>query len=221
MKKLLILSITAVAIMANLSSCKKGENDPFLSMKSRKARVAGEWTVTGEEVTSTDVNYSSGGGVTFTTTTTSSSTFNGTTKTTTSSSVTTSSSGGNPVTSSSTNTSIYTLGFTFEKDGTFKMDKVNTSPSYTEAYEGNWSFVGKSKSVELKNKEAIVLTFTKYSYTSGGVTTTDSATGFDQPMILVMDQLKSKEIIFINESSYTDSDGDNGTSKTVTTLTAK
>ena len=52
MKKLLLLGAAAMVLVANLSSCKKGENDPFLSLKSRKARLCGEWTVTKSEGTS-------------------------------------------------------------------------------------------------------------------------------------------------------------------------
>jgi len=40
-----ILKYTAVALLlsSTLLSCKKGENDPFLSLKSRAARLDGEW----------------------------------------------------------------------------------------------------------------------------------------------------------------------------------
>lgn len=221
MKKLIILSIAAVALAANLSSCKKGENDPFLSMKSRRARVAGEWTVTKQEGTSTSTSYNSGGGFTTTTVTNGTTTYNGTTYTSTSSSSTTSSGGGGAITSSNTNTDIYTTAYTFEKDGTFKMETVYTSPSSTEVYNGTWAFVGKSKKAELKNKEAIEVTITSMSTTEGGVTTTDALTGFDESFIIVIDQCKSKEMIFISETSYTYSDGDNGTDKTITTLTIK
>jgi hypothetical protein len=37
---LLILSVLAV-----FTSCKKGDNDPFLSLKSRKGRLSGDWKV--------------------------------------------------------------------------------------------------------------------------------------------------------------------------------
>ncbi len=41
--KILFLFIGLIIIM---SSCKKGENDPFLSMQTRKAKITGEWKLT-------------------------------------------------------------------------------------------------------------------------------------------------------------------------------
>lgn len=34
-----------VFFLLSVSSCKKGENDPFLSLRSRKARLVGEWSL--------------------------------------------------------------------------------------------------------------------------------------------------------------------------------
>ena len=217
MKKLIILSLAAIALMANLSSCKKGENDPFLSLKSRKARVVGEWTVTKEEGTSQDISKISFGGVTVTTTTNETSTYNGTLFTSTS--VTTSSAGGNPL--ENTYNDVYTQSYTFEKDGSFSLETVYTGQNYTEKIEGTWAFVGKSKTAELKNKEAIALSVTKYSDIDNGVTTTYSATGFDDSIIIAIDRLKNKEMVFIQESTYSEPNGDTGSSSLTTTLTAK
>lgn len=47
MKKILLI-LTAGLLMAT-PACKKGENDPFLSLKSRKARLAGEYEFTSLE----------------------------------------------------------------------------------------------------------------------------------------------------------------------------
>ena len=47
----MVIIIAAPAI----TSCKKGEEDPFLSLKSRKARLVGEWKlVSGTEVTNSN-----------------------------------------------------------------------------------------------------------------------------------------------------------------------
>jgi hypothetical protein len=40
------LILCAVMAMPMLNSCKKGEEDPFLSLKSRKSRLSGEWKLT-------------------------------------------------------------------------------------------------------------------------------------------------------------------------------
>jgi len=48
MKKLnqiLVVLMLAVFALPLLNSCKKGEGDPFLSLKSRAARLKGEWTL--------------------------------------------------------------------------------------------------------------------------------------------------------------------------------
>lgn len=220
MKKLIILSIGAIALITSISSCKKGENDPALSLKSRKARLAGEWTVTKEEGTSTSTDVNTGGGATVTTVTNGTSTYDGTNYSSTSTSTTTSSMGGTPMTNTSTNSSVYTTNYTFEKDGTFKLETIYSTSSTTETYEGTWAFLGKSKTIDLKNKEAVALTVLKYTETSGGVTVTETVTGFDQSYIMLIDQLKSKEIIFMNESSYV-ADGYSSSETTTTTLTAK
>lgn len=220
MKKLIILSIGAIALITSISSCKKGENDPALSLKTRKARLAGEWTVTKEEGTSTSTSVNSGGGATVTTVTNSSSTYDGSNYSSTSTSTTTSSMGGTPTTNTSTNSSVYSTSYTFEKDGTFQLQTVYPASSTTETYEGTWAFIGKSKTVDLKNKEAVLLTILKYTEAQSGVTTSETATGFDQSYVMLIDQLKSKEIIFMNETSYS-SDGYSESDKTTTTLTAK
>jgi hypothetical protein len=50
MKNKNLFSLAAAGLMLavglQFSGCKKGEEDPFLSLRSRKARITGEWTVT-------------------------------------------------------------------------------------------------------------------------------------------------------------------------------
>jgi hypothetical protein len=46
MKNFKIALFVVLAAAFVLPSCKKGENDPFLSLHSRKARVVGEWKLT-------------------------------------------------------------------------------------------------------------------------------------------------------------------------------
>ena len=71
--------------------CKKGEHDPFISLRSRKARVAGEWKLTGGSLTT------SGGPQTIVTT------YDGTNKT------------------DGSTTTAYTENSTFEKRGDYKI----------------------------------------------------------------------------------------------------
>ncbi|HRH63758.1 MAG TPA: hypothetical protein PLI68_10565, partial [Bacteroidia bacterium] len=49
MKKYQKLVLVVLAAVSVLPACKKGEEDPFLSLRSRKSRVAGEWTVESRE----------------------------------------------------------------------------------------------------------------------------------------------------------------------------
>ena len=149
----------AAGLMLATPSCKKGENDPFMSLSSRKSRVAGDWTVSGytSNWTSTDSDGDSwtdtdvlDGNII---TTTSSSTVDGIT------------------TSSTSTTTINEATFTFGKDGTYTqvMNTTTVSTSVpltgftntnteveTMTTTGNWSFAGKVKD-SYKNKERIIL----------------------------------------------------------------
>ncbi len=44
-KTTLIIVLIAAMLLPALNSCKKGEDDPFLSLRSRKARISGEWKI--------------------------------------------------------------------------------------------------------------------------------------------------------------------------------
>jgi len=58
MKKYLsiVLLISVVLGTFTLSSCKKGPNDPFISLRSRKARMVGDWTIAKYSYERTDIN---------------------------------------------------------------------------------------------------------------------------------------------------------------------
>jgi hypothetical protein len=69
MKKVLGIALIAAFAVPSFQACKKGEDDPGLSLRSRKARLAGEWTLASmernseEENTYTDPNASNPGDV--------------------------------------------------------------------------------------------------------------------------------------------------------------
>jgi hypothetical protein len=208
MKKIFKLAlIVAVALPAvTFVGCKKGENDPAISLRSRKGRVAGEWKVAGYEMTQT---WTSGS-----TTSTDTYSNDGTTTTWTSSTGSTSTNG----TYSESGT------FTFEKDGTYSMTNTVSATDYsqTTTEEGNWNFTGGVG--EMKNKSQIVImpmkrtTTTAFGSTSD--TETQSWTGTTTPSsIMDIDQLKNKEMIFKEKSEYVDDDGDKSTSEGTWTLT--
>lgn len=47
-------------VLVTLAACKKGEDDPFLSFRSRDARITGEWEMTASEYTEEEEFVSNG-----------------------------------------------------------------------------------------------------------------------------------------------------------------
>ncbi|TND05086.1 MAG: hypothetical protein FD123_3706 [Bacteroidetes bacterium] len=175
--KTLVKVTVATLILGSLAleSCKKGEGDPALSFRSRKARVAGEWKTTAGSGTSTAGS------------TTTTWTYDGANYTTTS--------GSNSVTVART------MNYVFEKAGTYTFTQVTTSTGYSETItqSGTWNFTGGVG--EMKNKSQMVMTILSESTVtvigSSTTTTTDTYTGSDAPsMIADIYQLKNKEMIF-------------------------
>jgi hypothetical protein len=189
----------AALMLAALSfeSCKKGPNDPFLSLKSRKSRVAGDWKVSAGS--GTDVSGSS----------TTTWTYDGTTYTETQG-------------SSSTN---YTLTYTmtFDKAGTFKTVMTNTftGGSDVQTDEGTWNFTGGVG--DAKNKDRIIMMTTSSSdaLTIGSSTTTSTSTytGDNAPVATwYLDELKGKEIIFTWDGTTTSGSTTNSSKGTYTLI---
>lgn len=186
MKHFFQLTIGAILLIGLTNSCKKGEEDPLFSFHSRKARIAGEWTLTNIELGSKTVN-----GNTVVTTVTG---YDGQTEVT-STTVTTS---GTTV-SSTVSSSSYTQQMTFEKDGTYT--QIRSENGELTTVKGTWIFLKKSKENDLKNKEAILLSETS-STSQYGTTTTDGVAG----KVYILQQLKNKEMIWKIYSSSTDAD---------------
>lgn len=128
-------ALVVVGLTTTFTGCKKGENDPFLSLKSRKARISGEWKLVSGSETST---YSSGG-------------------------VSGSSSATYTETSYINNGTAYPYSetMTIDKDGTYKIEVTYDGDFYT--ITGNWFFAGAVKDLDLKNKEAVVFATGQYS----------------------------------------------------------
>jgi hypothetical protein len=179
-----IVLAAAVVLPTVFTGCKKGENDPFISLRSRKARMAGEWNVqdgTGK-TTTTGSGYSQ----------VEDWTYDGTKESTT----TTTTSGSGSTTS--TDTDNYTTEYTFEKDGSFKMVQTDTdsSPSVVTTTTGVWNFTGGAGDTKEKSQLLIMVN----SITSGSTTTTYE--GSEAPTLVYdIDQLKNKEIILKRNGS--------------------
>lgn len=185
MKTFAKLTMIAAASMIIFTGCKKGENDPFLSLKSRDARITAEWALVSADYT--EVETSSMG------TTSTNYTYDGDKMT---EKVTMTYSGS---TLTDTDSYDHSEEFEFVKDGTFSQKVSSDGSTYT--IEGFWAWMSGVKEQELKNKEAVVLTYTTSGlYTSEGQSINPSA-------ILVFDKLSSKEfvVLFDTEEASTSS----------------
>jgi len=132
--KIIKLLLLLVIIIVIIPSCKKGDNDPFLSLRSRKARITGEWKL----ITGTTIY-----------------TFNDTTESVTyyenKVDVVYSTTDAGTIASG---TYSYTEKWNINKDYTFKI--TQNFFDYRKEISGYWSFYNKDKNLELKNKEAII-----------------------------------------------------------------
>jgi hypothetical protein len=133
MKRLALVLLVAVMAIPTFQSCKKGENDPSISLKSRNARITAKWKLTKIEGTETMVNS----GTTNTITTT----YDGITKTVTSTLFPT------------PNTTTGTYEMTIDKQGKVSWSETytTTSPSFTDVQSATglwyWHDSDKSKSM--------------------------------------------------------------------------
>ncbi|NOQ70454.1 MAG: hypothetical protein GQ574_00545 [Crocinitomix sp.] len=234
MKRLLLL-MTAAFLLTAIPSCKKGENDPFLSLSTRKARLAGEYNIDSwfstsfaeytdsfsQELT-LDITGSTG-------TRTIKLTPFGLDEQTTIHSI-----------------QVDQASFTFKKDGTWSsvfnktskwteevddliIDSFDHTAVETMSESGSWSFLG-GQSDDYKNKERIVLnsisietssqTTTVTNYEGGGsetvvedlVTDNRNYSEGESSVIYEIDMLKKKEMVFIqvNNSGGNQIESDGG-----------
>jgi len=137
MKRIVVLSLYLIVTFVLFNGCRRGEDDPFISFRSRKARVTGKWKMTSIKRTST---YNS---------TTEIFTANGSTYTRTE----LNSNGAN-----SSKTGIYTYEITFKKDGTYT-GQINEDGNIANI-EGKWNFTGGVG--DMKDKSQITLYETSY-----------------------------------------------------------
>jgi hypothetical protein len=222
MKKVLLV-IAAAAFFVATPSCKKGENDPFLSLKSRKARLAGEYDIA-SWITSLNATNSDGDAATLTTT------INGSTGTT----VMTSTPDGEPTTTTTRAIVVNSASFTIGKDGTWS-SVMNTTTSWTDegdgwivdnysytavetsSESGNWGFIG-GQADEFKNKERILMSTLMSNTTSqttsvtnyeDGSNDTDTGSLYNSTdtyaqgamsVVYEIDMLKSKEITLVQDN---------------------
>ncbi len=175
MKTSIKIAAAALVIASfGFEGCKKGANDPFMSIHTRKARVVGEWTM--KSGSGTDVNGSA-----------SSWNYDGSNYTYTD--------------QSGTSTAGMKWTMSFVKDGSYTTVQTMTSTGFSETIteKGTWNFTGKVG--DDKNKDHIVMkTLSSVDVQTIGAnsqTNTTTYTGDDAPANLYyLDELKNKEIIF-------------------------
>ena len=178
-KVLLLIFVIALPVMIfTFSGCKKGENDPFMSLHSRKARLVGEWKLADGNIQSVSNGTST------------LEVYNGNTCTLTD--------------SDTTVTYPFTEELTFNSDGTY--ERVVMNDGAVETVEGYWTFGRKSKEGELKNKETVILRTLSRVYTSGGSTSTYQYEGTQCPVaVYKLDELRNKKMTRIFEGTQSGS----------------
>lgn len=158
MKRILISMIILIGVLIMYSGCKKGEEDPFISVLSRKARICGEWNVTEGRIDYgtpeiIEIDYYSDGG---------------------------------KVTVQASQGSIegsYSWDYSINRDGSYKMYRIVRlpyNPSFTVDEEGYWYFLTKNNGTDRKNKECIAfqpvsskVNLVTYEYQTGDPTVYD------------------------------------------------
>lgn len=172
--KFIILVILTVSMFFG---CKKGENDPFLSLKSRKARLVGEWKLV--EGSSTVIDSSNTDTYTFSETTLIS--FEG----------------------GVWDTLPYTETYTFENDGTYKYSSNTNNGFDTDDEEGVWTFGAKSAELDVKAKETVILYLKHYSSVYSGNTYSYTYDGTTCPVYrITLDMLKSTKMTLLIDYTY-------------------
>jgi hypothetical protein len=224
--KNLLLVLAATACLIATPSCKKGENDPFLSLRSRKSRLVGEYDVTSYNYTIARV-LANGDKNSFTTTIEDAAGTN----------VIITEIVGDPVVTTTDQIIVNKWEFNFKKDGTWTgennsivIQDQTVDGVVVESFEfttesnleegGTWSFVG-GQAEEFKNKERVALstlfrtnvrqTTTVTNYQDGTQETelspilTEDFTVGEGPsgIIYTIDRLTNKEMILRIDEGYT------------------
>lgn len=195
------MAITALTTSVSLNSCRKGEEDPAISLRSRKARLVGDWKLT-EGKTDQTQNGSL-----------STTTYDGTNEITTS--------------NGQSDTTGFTNNMTFNSDGTYQSVTVTTTSfsfwgitsttTTTTTEDGTWDFnsgIGdeKAKTKVLIHPTKSVEVAVTSSSTSGTTTTTNTdvytSNTFDYSMYMTC--LSNKELKFTINFNSTVTGGNTG-----------
>ena len=216
--RLFFILLAVVITLPTLQSCKKGEMDPALSLKSRKARMAGEYLLTGQSTTEKHTERFVNGNCVELTTETRTGTYSGDMFIEDITTVVSKTGGCSPKDTTYTvkdkDTSYFKIEVMFDKDGNFtwaetsNYDPKDPLAKTITTTEGVWNFgsgVG-----EVKNKEQLILqptsTTTAVTDKTGKVTSTTTASVTPLAMIFNIKQLRSGEIILVSTTNSVSTD---------------
>ncbi len=198
MKTFKSIGLIFLILATSIIGCKKGDNDPFLSLLSRKARLAGEWILS-----SADYEFKE---VTTDGTSVTSYTYNGSDMTET--------------TDGDGKTYSYSENITITKDGTFTVyieeeitymqNQVQQTGIQKITIEGVWYFIDGIKDTDIKDKERVEFFVHKYTdihpngnteiiETSGSIPIIQQR-GFSGIDIILLDRLAKKEMTTLFDS---------------------
>lgn len=184
-----VIGFLVIALLVVTPACKKGENDPGLSFKSRKSRLAGSWTLQSATLMHGDTTT----------------VFDGDSLATTVDSI--------------TNTLAMTGSFQFNKDGTYGEETVtdfptnwqgNGQPAFTqtETITGIWNFTGGGGGV--KSKSQLLLQVTERSVAasnSASNVVTTAYSGQTAGFVYDINRLASKELTLKYDLTTTSTKG--------------
>jgi hypothetical protein len=172
--------IAALGLVFIFTLCKKGEDDPALSLRSRKARVVGDWALSSGTLSTVSrygsAVYSSNQVFTGNAFSQTSSYTNGGTSNVT------------------TSTGVYSYKIKFEKNGTFSLTEILENSVNIQS--GTWNFTGKVG--DYKNKEKIVLYRESGTGLSGS--STISYSGDQVFKTFSIKELRNKKMVLVTES---------------------
>lgn len=190
MKKQFFVIALIALIMGSLTSCKRGTNDPFLSLKSRKARLTGVWDLSGANYSVTGKNttetYSFDDATSIMAYTFSSSIIN------------------------SNKNYKYSRVLTIKKDGTFTDVETKTDNGVkTTTKTGYWYFAPAVKDLDIKNKERVVFQISRVDINDDGDVSYDIYDGTSNTYtdIIDLEQLSNKQITITLDYTKTDENG--------------
>ncbi len=188
MKKTISILFITTILISTFTSCKKGDNDPAISLLSRKARLTAEWELT--DWSRTEISGSN-----FTTYY-----FNGSILTTI-------------IGNNTSSTSSYTENLEVLSDGTYSIKTTqvytgNSSSTNTYSEDGYWSWLEGNKQDKIKDKERVHFSPKSVSINYNGNASYISYDGDNEGISFRISRLSSKELIVETEYSETNTASD-------------